>query len=114
MNAEEVWDALNALGNSAEEVAESLGKLGIKGTLGDADTCPVAYYLKSKGLKDAFVTSNMVREGTSAGFSDLRVDIPLSVQFFIEHFDDGAWPEMVLEDEVDADSRAADASWNEE
>lgn len=81
-------EALDALGRTPEEVARHLERMKIKGTVGDAASCPVARYLKG-------IFSDEVQ--VSGG--EIEVD---GVEFkssviskFVDKFDEKKFPNLI-------------------
>lgn len=82
------------LGSSkdADEVADKLRELGVKGCVTDGGDCPVYNALKLAGGVQ-HVTAWWVRLR-----SNERVDLPPAVQDFIAAFDrEGAYPDLIAE-----------------
>lgn len=80
---------LNSI-ESSEEVAEFLIKENCKGTPDDGESCPLANYL-SRGLDIQEVEvfgDTAVVDGVSYSLSEI-------LNFFMEDFDSGAFPELV-------------------
>jgi hypothetical protein len=101
---EEVLALLVALGSTAQEVADKLVSLGIKGERKKCRTCPIAQYLISNGVPAAFANS-------VGGWFVVGVEVevgfyywyPLStyqiagVQDFVLAFDRGEYPQCEKE-----------------
>jgi hypothetical protein len=89
--------ALQSLGSTAEDVADTLISGGWRGFPGDAGTCPVALYLTTML---PFVRSAAVGVGGATvytvGDTDVDVDLPPAVADFVRAFDVGAYPELVV------------------
>lgn len=87
--AKEVWDALVKLGNTPDEVAESLYTMGYSGCH-KADNCPIANYLADRVITVSPVmvsSSRILVEGASW-------EIPRAVGSFVFKFDDDAYPHL--------------------
>jgi hypothetical protein len=81
---------LQALGNSKEEIAKSLGALGIKGEKFHCGSCPIGQYLMSKGYPRPSSLKE-VKQGL------------MPVRDFIRAFDNGEFPELESEEEISLD-----------
>lgn len=94
----QVGSLLNVLGNTADEVADSLRLRGIKGYKGDACQCPVANYLIAElgTYPGDLVTYDIVSYSTpdDSGFS---FRTPEPVFQFILRFDTGVYPDLRAE-----------------
>ncbi len=84
-----VKQALDALGDTYEKVAQKLVSLGIKGKKGQPNVCPVAMYLKQVCEADHIRVSFANTHDNTFGWS---VSNPQAVRTFISHFDDGTAP----------------------
>lgn len=83
---------LNGLGNSPDEVAQTLKKRGIKGIAVKANSCPVAIALKRRWPKrDISVVSTRIYFDRSY---DYFARTPQGVERFIRMFDEGQYPEL--------------------
>lgn len=88
---EAVLEALEELGETAEEVAESLRKGGHKGIPKTACACPVANFCNKKFDADTDVQlSEIVLTDC-----EIVVDMPDNIFQFITRFDNGEFPELV-------------------
>ena len=89
--------ALQSLGSTAEDVADTLISGGWRGFPGDAGTCPVALYLTTML---PFARSAVVGVGGATvhtvGDTDIDADLPPAVSVFVRAFDSGAYPELVV------------------
>lgn len=87
-----VIELLNALGNDADEVYETLRRLGVTGERGEPCGCPIFYYLRDAGIPVERVSAGHVKL-----FFDFEVIfLPDPVEDFIEGFDvDDAYPALV-------------------
>ncbi len=92
MTPDEATAALLALGSTADEVAETLLRGGHRGRLDDTCYCPVAVYLRALGADDPYVDL----EWTTVGWDSDPVHVPDQIADFIETFDSGAFPQLVL------------------
>lgn len=87
--------ALVALGESADEVADTLLRLGCRGERGECRTCPVAEYLHNVAfggdftqvVADVRVTDSDARIWFGAAILPLRVWMPVAVREFVARFD---------------------------
>ncbi|MCA2215815.1 hypothetical protein [Jidongwangia harbinensis] len=88
---------VNALGDNAEDVANLLRYGGWRGQPHDANTCPVALYLRTvvTDVTDAAVNSEQATVHTADG-EDIEVELTPAVAGFVLAFDVGAYPELVV------------------
>ena len=99
--------ALRELGQTADDVAQSLLAAGIQGVVSNPVLCPVAQYLVQR-LQDLSVCRTYVNcDGSVVTWYDekagrLSVDImnPVSVDEFIDRFDGGAYPQLATRFEL--------------
>lgn len=85
---------LAELGDTADDVADRLRALGIKGERGVGEHCPIANLLHSNGYEGAEVdTDTIYPEGS---FGDVEVDAPEPVEEFIRRFDDGVYLDLIV------------------
>ncbi len=89
-NAAAIRKALKALGTTKAAVAGKLKRLGFKGHRCYADECPIANYLKSKGLN---IGSGVVPDAIDE-YGE-RVKTTKAVEEFICAFDNGDYPQLV-------------------
>lgn len=89
---------LDELGPTADDVADKLRALGIKGELEHSNACPVANYLG----RDTTLTGVEVLETVAevwVGHPDLavkfEVPVPPPVEMFIRRFDAGVYLDLV-------------------
>lgn len=83
---------LRALGEDADQVAETLRQKGIKGKLEKSDCCPIANYLTSRGFIDSDV-DEYDAYGTYDGCR-YEISLPMSVSKFVRYFDKGAYHDL--------------------
>jgi hypothetical protein len=94
MTALELRKTLRGLGSNPTAMAKSLEALGIKGCPGDAETCPLANYIKSKaGVKRAYVYAYAIGVYMDTAF--LRIPTPKYVNRFTAAFDAEKFPALV-------------------
>lgn len=104
----EVMSELNALPDP-DDVANFLRSKGVKGERGQQCTCPIAQYvIRETGATRAEVSSSY----TTAVFLDIEsgtrieqldsVDHELSVEEFVEYFDNDGYPELDSEENTNA------------
>jgi hypothetical protein len=95
MRKREVISALNKLGKTAREVADTLKEKGIIGNRRMAKTCPISQYLHSCDHPSGTQPST---SSCSIGYSKRGIlsqeEIPLPVREFIDAFDAGEFPEL--------------------
>lgn len=88
-----VADLLRPLGNSCDEIAQSLQRLGITGRRHDGYNCPIAKYFRTHRYPatSATLPSGLYNsiDGSIHGWW------PAAVVNFIFQFDRGAYPELV-------------------
>jgi hypothetical protein len=100
INEENLRATMAALGKSHQAIRETLVKAGIKGTPGQPETCVLANYLKAKfNAKTVEVCADIV-EVDAGSFNDdtpfAYIKTPKLIERFIENFDDGKYPELVV------------------
>jgi hypothetical protein len=88
--AEVRW-LLEGLGGTSMDVADSLRGLGVTGERNCTSACPLAEYLRARGVPAPAV------ETADAFFDDWarRVDLPEPCRVFVEDFDAGHYPELI-------------------
>lgn len=89
MTRQQLKASLRRLGNSPESVARALTQLGIKGTLHDAENCPLAAYLLQEGAFCVTVNGQVIE------CEDFEISTPRCIAGFVNLFDDFHWPELV-------------------
>lgn len=83
-------DYLAALGNTADEVAETLRRLGVTGQRVVADSCPVANYLREfAGVGHPAMSPAWIKLG------DGWIATPAPVARFVARFDLGEFPDLI-------------------
>jgi len=84
---------LERLGSTADEVAASLKRLGVKGRRGSALTCPLAKYLNSRlpGTQPTKVSS------VSFQVTGSQLYVPAGCSDFVRRFDIGRYPELDID-----------------
>lgn len=97
----EIEGLLECLGNSAEEVRETLADWGFKGVPGILNGCPVEKYLEQHGWVVS-VTEDDVHVLIPWAKWDkwLEVPLPQAVVEFLDAFHEGCYPELVEERET--------------
>lgn len=86
---------LEALGATSQEVAVKLTELDCKGRITRTTLCPVAVYLKRCGFPSAGVSQRTVLvDPDDAELISIRTPDP--VARFIDDFDDGAYPGLII------------------
>ena len=95
----EVVTFLKTLGSGPNKIAENLAEKGIKGTIGDANNCPIAKAIKKqfKGLKDVHISTEV--EFTYKK-EDYCFDYPNAVEKFIQKFDAGEYPSIATKNSL--------------
>jgi hypothetical protein len=91
--------ALQALGETAEDVASMLLAGGWLGLRNDAGACPVARYLSTvmTNADGAAVGSDEATVFQVYG-PDIEVDLTPAVAAFVLSFDDGTFPDLIAQD----------------
>ncbi len=86
-------EALNALGNTTENIALTLQSMHIQGKRNNPLTCPVSLYLLLHGIRNPSVSmSNIVYDADQ----DRRIiPTPDAVSEFVRLFDTGSYPQLV-------------------
>lgn len=94
----------------SEDVAERLAELGFKGCRGNDGACPVAVYMLTVvprlewtvvGGESAYVYGWRYDDlGMTEHLGPVNIPLPDSVSAFVEDFDQGCFPELVLAEEV--------------
>jgi hypothetical protein len=85
---------LNQLGETPEEVAESLKAKGLKGKRKRAHCCPIYQYLTSHGLDVGVSPNEIVLYDITTKGCDITA--PLPIKQFIYDFDDGKYPNLEI------------------
>ena len=96
MDKEKIALDLAELGDTAEEVASTLLKLGCKGTR-CANSCPIAVYLKGKGYENPRALRHQIEARSLGGNEIAKLDTPPPISRFISAFDDGSFAQLRLE-----------------
>jgi hypothetical protein len=94
--------ALEALGRTPEEIADTLRRAGYRGHLYEADACPVARYLSARLHCYVAVDINAARWWDRRSRAWVCLPLPQGVRAFIFRFDHKAFPDLVLEEEGSA------------
>lgn len=98
---ERIAAALAALGESADAVAETLGREGCEGIRNKEDACPVFHYL-SKQIPGVVAVDKESAWFTPAPMlADTPVLLPEPVARFVERFDHGAFEHLATGDDLD-------------
>lgn len=82
-------DDLLVLGSTADDVANSLRKLDIRGDIGEPGSCPIAVHLKSKGYDSPEVMGTEV-----ACDGNASVPAPDPIREFVGNFDNWEYPDL--------------------
>jgi hypothetical protein len=82
--------ALNDLGETSAQVAQSLRTKGIKGRAVGARSCPIFNYLQSFGYQGAGVTRQHVTDEEG----NILAGTTPAVYNFISNFDQGLYPDL--------------------
>jgi hypothetical protein len=99
-----ISDCLKSLGNTADEVAESLRKQGIKGIVASSCHCPIlnAIYTACPDYWSGLRIINGSKHGDhwsyTATLNDCQITdptLPQPVMDFIGEFDSGKYPDLV-------------------
>lgn len=93
--------ALAKLGETADDMAESLREAGITGIREDGEACPLANYLRREGFDDLNVTRDHIEDaGTDCDPGRWQMPTPPTARTFIVRFDDVKdWPDLADEDD---------------
>lgn len=91
-------DAVTALGSTLDDIISNLVELGIQGVPGSNGSCPVARYIISVFPDAQPMVSGYDIWDRSHRYEDC--DTPDAITDFIEDFDHGHIPELVLPDPV--------------
>ena len=91
--------ALTSLGSSADDVADTLESGGWRGLRQDAGTCPVTLYLTAV-MPDTLGAAVGTGQATvhPVDGRDVEIDLPPAVADFVQAFDGGAYPDLVVSD----------------
>jgi hypothetical protein len=91
---EKLSQALASLGETPDQVAETLKQAGVRGRRRDYQCCPVASYLSKVACKN--ITVGLHKAGYDPMAADGQVDVPSPVQTFILRFDlQEAYPSLL-------------------
>jgi hypothetical protein len=80
------------LGNDSVEIANNLGKLGIKGKTRSSVSCPIANYLTIKGYKQVKVAGWIL---VCINGQEICCNCPMYFDRFMTAFDTGAYPNLI-------------------
>lgn len=104
MSNEQVREALEDLGMTADEVANRLTQMGVTGNVEQAMSCPVANYLKKKFPEAqracVFIQATVTVGEFDPGYPDdsqgkqYWTHTPRPVFEFIKEFDAGMYPQL--------------------
>jgi hypothetical protein len=101
MNQSEALALLNSLGDTPEQVADSLLAQKITGVPGSSILCPISYWLRSRGVINAHTNKIMIKiyQWNKAGPVSIPEDIiirplPEAISQFINMFDQGKFPNL--------------------
>jgi hypothetical protein len=96
LDVDGVESALRDLGETADDVAQTLIERGVRGIQGKADCCPVANYLRGAvpGLSPEILNDD---DYTLVSSDQVSLYVPLAVHVFVEEFDQGVYPLLVEE-----------------
>ncbi len=89
MTAVQARAALEALGTTADEVAESLGRLGVKGLQDNSCFCPLA------ALTGFHIWPGGANYRAYAKTGSSRFDLNEACTSFVERFDAGNYPGLI-------------------
>ena len=90
MNAVTVYRKLDALGETADRVADSLRRKGIKGRKTKPTACPIANYLIKELELDLVIVSPQRVEFVDRSFQ--IINFPDPIVDFIYNFDNNKYP----------------------
>jgi hypothetical protein len=91
---ERVSELLRALGNTADEVAETLRAGGFRGTQADAAACPIACYLKARDVDVIGVRYENLKVRITGRIHLLTM--PDAAGEFAEEFDSDRYPALMV------------------
>ena len=93
MSAEQpLLDALAALGQDADEIADRLKELGYRGRRSVPGDCPVARYLQASVHRHVGIGSTVCSVGAA---NVVQFPLPSAVMEFVDRFDGGAYSWLV-------------------
>lgn len=93
-------DKLNGF-EQADEIAAFLNEQQVQGYVGDGDSCVITAWLTRESGRSVS-TTDIVSDFTNwsaEGFEQVDYPLEAPVQTFISKFDNGFYPELVIEDE---------------
>lgn len=85
--------ALELLGDTKEQIAETLRWLGCKGSSGVAEDCPLARYLSGAGVDSPVVGDDEIRM-PYFDWHDSFIENPEHIRQFVVAFDKGVYPDL--------------------
>ncbi len=96
-NQRQITKTLVALGGTADEIADTLDAGGWRGLQYDAEACPVSRYLTAVGTRihGAAVGTYQATVHTLDG-PVTEIDLPPAVAAFVQAFDRGDYPDLVV------------------
>lgn len=87
--------ALAKLGTTTEEIAESLKVKSCKGYRRQAESCPIAVYLKAEFPQyNVFVDGVWIDMLILGGLNSTNLDAPEVIHDFVQSFDAGQFPDL--------------------
>lgn len=89
--------ARDLLDQLSADVPGTLRAAGIRGCRHSGGKCPVALYLQANGIPTAYVFEDCAEV---RGIDWARIAMPGPVVEFVERFDDGAYPDLVIGGEL--------------
>lgn len=85
-------ELLEGLGDNPNDIAGRLLDAGIQGQRDEAESCPIANWLRQETGGEPVVTQTYVELALDDG--DLEITTPPAMRAFIQHFDFRQFPEL--------------------
>lgn len=90
---QQVTEALDKLGATSADIAQTLENKGVRGVKTGGDTCAISVYLTEQ-FPELVISTSAYRVYLN-GPCDQDLPLPLAAVQFVEHFDAGRYPNLV-------------------
>jgi hypothetical protein len=94
MELDQIKDLLDGLGDTPEQIADKLIRLGITGVKEDSASCPIANYFNSLGYDCCAGITMLCFYEEANEWPVRRMLLPEVVSNFVQLFDSGSFPEL--------------------
>jgi hypothetical protein len=93
-DGDQLYELLTGLGQTPDEVAESLRAAGVTGKREDAECCPVAIWLKRATGADPYVDCEAASVRYVPDAPEVETSSPMAVRGFVVRFDHHQYPDL--------------------